>query len=115
MGTFYGQCENSLTSQTYTLYTQTHRDIAKRYRNLIATYLPSDTKSIHFCCDRYKVKSLKSAERQRSEGKGYEVDDQYGAPDLKSFFSVSHNKAALLQYICEKWKADEEETHSSEC
>ena len=87
-------------------------NIANRYRRLLATHLPSDTRSIHFCCDRYDANSLKSAERQRrgSEGKVFAVSDHYGAPDPKSFFSVSQNKAALLQYLCQKWVADEEKS-----
>ncbi|KAG1657357.1 Phosphatidylinositol 4-kinase type 2-alpha [Nymphon striatum] len=76
------------------------------YKRFLLTSLPNDTKSIHFCCDRYYANSLKSAERaSRGEtgGKVYEVSDQFRAPDPKAFFDVSENKAALLEYLCDNW------------
>ena len=37
----------------------------------------------------------------------YQVSDQFRAPDPKTFFEVSENKASLLTYLCEKWETDE--------
>jgi hypothetical protein len=68
--------------------------------------------NLHFCCDRYYPNSLKSAERNRrvklTEGKVYDVSDQFRAPDPKTFFNVSENKVALLEYLCEKMIMDVE-------
>ena len=62
--------------------------ISNRYRESLVSNLPRNTSSVHFCCDRYNVNSLKSAERKRraTGGKVSEVNDQLRTPDPKAFF-----------------------------
>lgn len=85
-------------------------DVAKRFTRLILDDVPQNTTAIHLCCDRYNDQSLKSGERSRREpesGKVYEVSDAYRTPDPKEFFKMSENKAALLDYLCQKLTDDE--------
>jgi len=83
-------------------------DIADRYKEQLLKDVPAGTKIIHFCCDRYSERRLKSAEQQHRYGqsrqaKVFEVSEQYKTPDPQEFFSVSANKAALLNFLCETW------------
>ena len=85
--------------------------VSTRYRNSMLDDVPSGTGEVHFCCDRYDSKSLKSAERHHrgeiSSTKLYHIDDQYRTPDPSNIFNSSDNKAAFLNYICTEWERDE--------
>ena len=90
-------------------------EVAKRYQQQLLLDVPSDTNTIHFCADRYVSNSLKTAERDHRAStlgteikKIYDVNDNYRTPEPKSFFKVSENKAALLNYLCENWVANEQ-------
>lgn len=76
-------------------------------KKMLMNDVPVGTEIIHFCCDRYSGPSLKSAEQSRrytqKSAKVYEVSEQFTAPDPQEFFSVSANKANLLQFLCERW------------
>ena len=38
----------------------------------------------------------------------FQVSEQFQAPDPVNFFSVSANKAGLLNFLCETWSEDEQ-------
>jgi len=81
---------------------QTFGDIV-RYKKQLLKDVPAGRKIIHFCCDRYGERRLKSAEQQHRYGqprraKVFEVSEQYKTPDPREFFSVSANKAAFLNF-----------------
>ena len=93
---------------------ETFGDIAERYKEQLLKDVPAGTKIIHFCCDRYSERRLKSAEQQHRYGqlrqvKVFEVSEQYKTPDPQEFFSVSANKAALLNFLCETWSNSEQQ------
>ncbi len=88
----------------------TFGNIADRYLHRILHDIPSDTKIIHVCCDRYRDTSLKLAMRQHRQShshkcKSYEVCTHYRTPEAGDFFAMDDNKAALLSFLCEEWSA----------
>jgi len=92
---------------------ETFGDIADCYEKQLLKDVPVGRKIIHFCCDRYSERSLKSAEQQHRYGqsrqaKVFEVSEQYKTPDPQEFFSVSANKAAFLNFLCETWNKYEQ-------
>ena len=92
---------------------ETFGQIAQRFKHLLLSDIPSDTESIHFCCDRYRTESLKTAERQKRSQKSapakvYDIQEQIHAPEPLEFFSVSANKAGLLKFLCEMWSEEAE-------
>lgn len=92
---------------------ETFGAIADRYIQNLVYALPPGVDIMHFCCDRYNSKSLKTAAHQHRyksrPAKVYEVCAQYQAPDPEEFFSLSANKSALLNFLCDKWCKDEQE------
>ena len=92
---------------------ETFGAIARRYKHNLLNDVPPGTEIIHFCCDRYSRNSLKMAQQQhRYAGSGaprvFQVSEQFQAPDPVNFFSVSANKAGLLNFLCETWSEDEQ-------
>ena len=92
---------------------ETFEAIARRYKHNLLNDVPPGTEIIHFCCDRYSRNSLKMAQQQHMyAGSGaprvFQVSEQFQAPDPVNFFSVSANKAGLLNFLCETWSEDEQ-------
>ena len=91
---------------------ETFGAVARLYRNHLPTDIPNGTDSVHFCCDRYNHLSLKSLEqhhryaRSRS-ARQFEISKHYTVPNQQELFSLSPNKAGLLNFLCERW-CDEE-------
>ena len=71
---------------------ETFGEISRQYRHLLLLDVPSDTESIHLCCDRYRTSSLKGTERQKltkiksSQPKVYDIQEQIHVPDPLQFF-----------------------------
>lgn len=92
---------------------ETFGAIARRYKHNLLNDVPPGTEIIHFCCDRYSRNSLKMAQQQHMyAGSGaprvFQVSEQFQAPDPVNFFSVSANKAGLLNFLRETWSEDEQ-------
>lgn len=70
------------------------------------------TDIIHLCCDRYDGEYLKSVQHNQRykshSNKIYEIKDDFPAPDPLELFPVGANKAALLDYLCDKWSKEEQ-------
>ena len=91
----------------------TYEAIAERYRRNLLKSVPEGTDIIHFCCDRYSPSSLKTLVQQQrynrsKPGRQLEVKEQYKTPEPDEFFSVSSNKAQLLDFLCETWCKEEQ-------
>ena len=92
---------------------ETFGAVARRYRNHMPTDIPTGTDIIHFCCDRYNYFSLKSLEQQhryaRSRpARSFEISEHYTVPKPQYFFSLSPNKAGVLNVLCET-RCDEDQ------
>ena len=66
---------------------ETFGDIADRYKKQLMKDVPAGTKIIHFCCDRYSERNLKSAEQQH----------RYGQSRQACLRSVSSTKPLILR------------------
>ena len=77
------------------------------------TAIPNGIYSLHFCCDKYSHLSLQSLEQQHRYARSrlarqFEINEHYTVPHQQELFSVSPNKAGLLNFLCERWSDEEQ-------
>ena len=73
--------------------------VARLYSIHPPTDKPNGTDSIHFCCDKYARSRL---------ARQFEINEHYTVPHQQDLFSVSPNKAGLLNLLCERWSDEEQ-------
>ena len=86
------------------------KDVEQRYRDTLLRDVPTNTSSIHFCCDRYdQVPSLKAMEKTR-RGKSelqklYDIQNHLSVPAFRDFVLAVENKAALSSFLSSSWSS----------